>query len=249
MKTIRMVILDDNLDKARNYEKICRELGEKQNIILESKLYNSCKTLEFDLYKPIFCKRLDMILFNLSEKNTLEAALEFRKMGYIGLIIFLGEATREPDCEKVFDAKSFNFVKMKKESVPVDFERFSEVLKQSIETIKKNNAESLLLTYGGEIKQIDIDDVLYFNVVDKTITVYYGQGETYSFISSLSKIEARLRGYNFVRASRASLVSVKMIESLTHSDVLLKDGTTVDVGRQCYKGIKNAMEEQEGGRL
>jgi DNA-binding LytR/AlgR family response regulator len=242
MKKLRIAVLDDNALEGKNYEKLCRELCEKQGIAVETKVYEKYAALEFDLDDSSFCKRLNIVLFAISEKNNLEAVLALRETGYAGLIIIMGEESCGPDCEKLFDAETFNFVKT--EMTERELERFQNVLKKAVKTVVKSQIEKLVVSYGGKVKQIDMNDIMYFHVQDKTSTVYCEGGESFSFIAPISKMEVRLRGKDFIRCAKSYLVSAASIVSLTHSEAMLKDGTIIRIGRRYYNEVENLIMKE-----
>ena len=239
---MRIVICDDTYEEAQFYEKLCRKLGETYGIFVELKLYVSSEELLFDLESAEFRKKLDVIFFSLHEKN-LEMPKQIREAGYAGLIIFIGGAEMLMTYEQLFDTETYNFIQRSR--MPEHIERFAHIFQNAAKMVAKNHVEKLVLSYGGEIRQIDLNEVHYFEVQKYALIVHYGAGETFTFISSLAKMEHHLKGRDFVRASRFYLISLKAIKEVKSGTVVMQDGVTISVGRKYYAEIKAAMGVRE----
>ena len=241
MKKMRIVICDNNLAEARFYESLCRDLAQGLDVSTELKLYTSTDRLLSDLESPEFCKRLDVIFFALAEDN-LQIPYFIRDSGYANLITFLGGPEMLLPYEALFDTEVYNFVQ--KIRTPEHLERFSQIFQSASKAVSKSQAEKLALSYGGEIRQIDIDDIHYFEVKQHALIVHYGAGESFTFISSLAKMENNLKGRKFLRASRFHLISLGAVEKLTFGNILMRDGSNIPVGRKYYVELKNAMDKK-----
>jgi len=234
---MRIVIYGGEAAEAGFYEEVCRKLGTEHQIPVELKVYLSSDALLFDLQNPEFRKRLDVIFFNLTEQN-IEVPHEMRDVGYHGLIVLVGGAEMILPYEQLFDTEAYNFVQKN------DLKRFISVFLSAAKTVAKNNEEKLSLSYGGEIRQIDIGEIQYFEVQQHTLVVHYGKGESFTFVSSLAKMEQHLKGRKFMRASRFYLISVNAVHKLSFNNALMLSGANVPVGRKFYAEIKKAMDQK-----
>ena len=241
MKNIRIVICNNNYEEAEFYENFCRDLGSKNNVSLGIKVYDSTNSLLFDLDNPEFRERLDVIFFTFTEEN-LEAPHAIRDTGYSGLIVLMGGAEMIAPYEQLFDTETYNFVQTDRSRQ--NLERFSKIFQSAAKVVAKTHAEKLALSYGGEIRQIDIDDIHYFEVQTHTLIVHYGRGETFSFISSLSKMENHLKGREFMRVSRFYLVSLNAVQKVSSNNIVMRDGANIPIGRKYYAKLKDRMNEK-----
>jgi DNA-binding LytR/AlgR family response regulator len=67
--------------------------------------------------------------------------------------------------------------------------RFANVFERAVAAVVRVRSEKLMLTYGGEIRQIEIEDILYFESQDKALIAHYGKGGQFTFVSPISKRE------------------------------------------------------------
>jgi len=242
MKKIRIVICDKNIEDAQFYEKLCREFGDKYSIYIEIKIYTTADSFLFDLENIEFRKRVDVIFFTLTD-SYIESPELLRKTGYNGIAVFVGEPEVIVSCEKLFDARAYNFIQ--KSSDSKHLERFLRVFQNATNTAEKTRTERLVLSYGGEIRQIHISDIHYFEVSEHFLTVCYGEDEKFTFISSLAKMENHLKGRNFIRVSRFYLISIDAIKQITSKSVLMCNDKEIPVGRKYYTKLKSFMEQDD----
>ena len=240
-KNMRIVIYSNDTTEAKFYEALCRELGEKYHISVELKLYDSSDTLLFDLGDPEFCKRLDVIYFALDKHNTDIPAL-IRDAGYTNLIVFIGGEEMIVPYEQLFDAEAYNFVQNSRTAEHL--QRFADIFQKAGAVVARERTERLVLSYGGEIRQIDISHIHYFEVQKHILIIHYGNGENFSFISSLSKMEQHLKGRKFMRVSRFYLISLNAVQKITANSAIMCDGTDIPVGRKFYAELKSTMEKK-----
>ena len=104
----------------------------------------------------------------------------------------------------------------------------------------------MLFTGIGEYRNIAINDIKYFEVRGKIITVYYGS-KSFEFISTIGKLENLLFAKGFLRVHRSFLVSLQHIKNFTYEEITLIDNTEIPVGRKYYSGLKEAMKENAIG--
>jgi len=242
MKKMRIVVCDNNPSHAQFYERLCHGLGQRHNVPVEVKSCPTGNDLLFDLENPVFKKRLDIVFYSLSAVNTVELAAQIREMGYAGLIILIGEEGTDVVLENLFDTEIFNFVRKGDRKEYID--RFEEVFCKAVRAVAKTYEEKLALSYAGEIRHIDISDIQYFEKQDRGINVYYGDGEKFYFISTITKLENQLKGKDFHKASQSCLVSLQSVQHLNSTQILMKNGNTVFVSRQFYSMLKEEINKR-----
>jgi len=242
MKKMCIVIYSHDMAEAQFYETLCRKLSRERHIPIELKSYRSGSELLFDFEEePNFRKRVDVLYIVLNEAD-LELSDQIRKLGYANLIVFIGLKEIEMSYEYLFDTRIYNFVQVG--DAPANLDRFAQIFQEAGEVIAKRYAERLILSYGGEIRQIDIRQIHYFEVQQHTLVVHYGEGEAFTFISSLSKIENQLKGRGFMRVSRFYVVSVYAVQSLTADSALMLDGASIPLGRKYHALLKEAIDKK-----
>jgi len=238
---MRIVIYNNDIEVAQFYEDLCRKLGKEMSTQVELKVYTSSDSLLFDMDDSEFCKKLDIIFLTLNAGN-IKIPDRIREAGYTNLIVLIGGEEMVVTYEQLFDMEAYNFVRDSR--TPACLERFSQIFQRAREEIAQRRSEKLILSYGGEIQQIAIHDINYFEVQNyTTLNVFYGDAKKFTFISSLSKMENHLKGRKFMRASRFYLVSLDAVQKIMPNSVIMRDGTDIPVGRRYYMALKSAVNQ------
>lgn len=235
---IRVVICEDTNNEREKLIKLCREMEDKYQLKLGLKTYTSGNALVFDLGEPKNCNSIDILFLDihLPGISGIEVAKEARRIGYIGVIIFV---TKSKDYfEDAFDVKAINYL-VKGERTNY---RFESVFQQAIEAVKDVRQEVIVLSGLEGFKQIEIKDISYFEVANRIITVHYKKNKTFEFISTFQKLENQLFDRGFQRIHRAYLVSIYAIKNFSYQEVILKTGEVLPVGRKYYTALKEEME-------
>ena len=93
---------------------------------------------------------------------------------------------------------------------------------------------------NGEIHNVNIDEIQYFDVSKHRVYVHLSDGEPLDFRENLSKVEETFENHGFVRVNSGCLVNMLWIKHIYQNDIELKDGKVVSVSR----GRKNDVKEK-----
>jgi DNA-binding LytR/AlgR family response regulator len=231
------VVCDDNKADLGMYVKLCQKISENHNIDIEVKTYESGSDLLFDLEEPKFFNTLDLLLLDITMPGIdgVETARQARRVGYTGLIIFI--TTSEEHYTDAFDVGAFHYI-----TKGASIKRFEEIFMKAVELLKETNKEHVVLSGWGELKQIKIRDIHYFEVVKGTMKVFYDD-DTFEFNSTLDKLEEHLKNRGFQRIHRNYLVSLLKVKSVTYTEAIMADGAVLPVGRTYYPGLKEEIKK------
>jgi len=238
MRKLRIVLCEDDSIQCELYTELCREVSKKNRVDIEMKVYRSGSDFLFDLEDPKFYSTLDILLLDIHMPGVcgVETAREAREIGFGGVIIFI-TASKE-HYANAFDVGAFHYITKGEH----DFERFEEILLKAFKQAKNMRQEVIVLSCGGEIKQIEIQKIEYFEIFQRMLTVYYGD-EIFEFISTLEKLENQLAGHGFQRIHRCYLVSLSHIKKLSYTGVTMQNGVVLPVGRKYYPFLKEYVEK------
>jgi DNA-binding LytR/AlgR family response regulator len=92
----------------------------------------------------------------------------------------------------------------------------------------------MTLSYHGERINILISDIIYFEVLNHTVTVHYYKDDTvekFECYSGLTKIEKKLEGKGFVRVHKSYLVAERHIYKRMPDHIEMANGDRVPVGK------------------
>lgn len=234
----RIALCDDDPGDLDYYEKkILKYAGERKP---DTKIlkYQTPAQLLFALSDVQDLADVIFLDIHMPELDGIALAEKIRDAGYRGEIVFL--TVSEEDMLRAFDVRAFNYILKGKTSE----ERFRRVLYSVMDASSKKQSASVMLSSGGESINLPISDIIYFEVSDHLIVAYFGK-ETFSFISTIGKLENRLRHYGFIRIHRSFLVSGSYIERFDRKQVVLKDGRRLPVSRNRYADLKDSLRQEE----
>ena len=232
----RIALCDDNPEDLVLYEKMLRDYMKDLVTDVEILTYQTPGSLLFavedinDLADTMF---LDI---RMPGTDGIELVKKLRSAGYKNDIVYLTNS--EEDMLRAFDVGALNYMVKNKTSQ----ERAEFVVRQAVRSALKKQSAKLILTSGGETRNIPIVDVRFFEVKDHLIVVHYGD-DSFTFISSMGKIENRLESQGFIRIHRAYLVSSRYIKSFNNKEVVLITGEYLPVSRKQYPLVRKIMFE------
>ena len=235
-----VVICDDNPIERENLLEVTTHISKSEGYDAEFEVFENAKQMLFELEDKL--ELIDVILLdiNMPGIDGMEAALKLRSNGYIGEIVFT--TVSKSHMLGAFDVRAFNYI-VKGET---DSAKTVRIIKGVLGIASEKSKEYMLFTGIGEYRNIAINDIKYFEVRGKIITVYYGS-KSFEFISTIGKRENLLFTKGFLRVHRSFLVSLQYIKTFTYEEVTLIDRTVISVGRKYYSGLKEAMKENAIG--
>jgi DNA-binding LytR/AlgR family response regulator len=192
-----------------------------------------------DFEDPKFHNNVDMLFLDIfmPGSNGIEVAREARQLGYTGTIIFL--TVSEENYRDAFDVGAFHYI-TKGESV----QRFEEIFLKAVDTTKQASQKEVVLSGWGEIKKLPVRSIVYFEVINKVITVCYDD-QKFEFQGSLQSLENQLANSGFLRIHRNYLVSLTYVRSIAYEEVTLINGKKLPVGRKYYGKMKEAVQKMK----
>ena len=224
---MNIFLCDDSADQLSLCKKTLTQLTGKHDVHASIKAFPSGEALLFeaeDSYTTLDLVYLDIRMPGL---NGLETAKRLRQIGYLGDIVFF---TYTPDFAiDGYDVSALHYVLKEQTSS----EKFEEIFLRACERKQRRESEVLVLTCAGESRCIPIEDIRYFEIQQRIVTVYYG-GERFEFYSTMLRLEEQLFNKGFVRTHKSFLVSKRFIHSIDSAHVLLDTGEELPVGKRYY---------------
>lgn len=100
--------------------------------------------------------------------------------------------------------------------------------------------ETIKIQLNGELIDLNVEDVLYMEVMQHNVTVHVrkdptGTGEkNYEIYSSLTELEEKLAHRGFLRIHKSFLVNMRRITRFQSKAALLDNGVTLRVSEKAY---------------
>ena len=233
-----IVAICDNEETQRlGYEKRILALCDEMTLNVELLSYSKGKQLLFELDSQKNYPDLILMESELSDISGVAAAKTLRERGYKGELIFISKNDRY--WMDAFDLKACNYV-LKGETIP---DRFNVVFKSAVTTIIEKDTEYMLLSCNGQSVSIKLQNIQYFEVFNRILTVHY-EDKSFEFYSTMGKIEQQLRNQKFIRIHKSYLISLNYVSASNRNEVTMLDGTRLPLGRTYAKTLKEAWREK-----
>lgn len=115
-------------------------------------------------------------------------------------------------------------------------EAFSELYKKII----NDNMSYDFETYEGFVN-ININEIVYFEIIDHLISIYYKE-QKLTIRGSLNKYEKLFGGCGFIRIHTGFLVNFRHIFSIEKADVVLDSGERLSLSRRRTETVKSQFQ-------
>ncbi len=185
----------------------------------------------------------DIVLLDIEMTgiNGIETALELRKGGYEGMIIFLTSHK-----EMVFDSfqvKPYNyFVK------PIDIDKVNRILKNAINEVIDRKTTHFEAVSNNHTFRIQIDDIYYFECNGRKIDIHTKNG-IITILGKMNQIEASLQNKQFFRCHKGYLVNFEHVCEFSNNEIILTNNQKVLISRLKINSFKEAFKAFMKGNI
>ena len=222
-----IVICDDNAEQSSLCKRAILRLSRQHGVHAKIKTFPSGDAMLFeaeDTYATLDLVYLDI---HMPGQNGMETAKRLREIGYLGDIVFF---TVSPDFAIAgYDVSALHYMVKNKTTD----EKFEEIFLRACERKARRESEVLVLTCAGESRCIPVEDIRYFEIQQRIVTVVYAK-ERFEFYSTMMRLEEQLFNRGFVRTHKSFLVNKRYIHSIDSARVLLDSGEELPVGKRYY---------------
>jgi len=172
----------------------------------------------------------------LGEDDGIEIAKTLRREGYIGEIIFL--ALDSKCYVQAFEVRAFQYV--------IKQEAYEALLEQTVINLLKQLEYGLMkyiwVTDNREYRQILMEDIYYFEVNKRNITIHYKDG-SFQFLYTMGKIQDRLSDRQFVRIHQSYLVARWSVKRIVGGKIHMVNGVELPIGRTYRKMVYDDLKQ------
>jgi DNA-binding LytR/AlgR family response regulator len=224
---MHIFICDDSAEHASLCKKTLLSLSTRHGVHVKIKTFPSGEALLFEAEDAYTMLDLIYLDIRLPGTNGLETAKRLREIGYLGDIVFFSVS---PDYAiDGYDVSALHYVVKDKTSA----EKFEEIFLRACARKQRRESEVLVLACAGESRCVPVEDIRYFEIQQRIVTVYYGS-EAFEFYSTMMRLEEQLFDKGFVRTHKSFLVSKRYIRSIDSTRVLLDTGEALPVGKRYF---------------
>ncbi|MBW3082179.1 LytR/AlgR family response regulator transcription factor [Bifidobacterium phasiani] len=190
-----------------------------------------------DHYAPIY----DILLLDIEMKRMdgMEAARRVRERDDSVVIVFITAAPQY--AISGYEVRALSYLLK-----PVPWFAFSQEMKRSIDAVRRNTDESLLVETGSKQLRVELAEIVYIESIRHTIVIHTLGGKL-SITGTLKELEARLAGADFFRSNSCYLVNLRYVVAVEDQDCVLSTGERLRISRPRKKAFLAALADYMGG--
>ena len=145
-----------------------------------------------------------------------------------------------------------NFKKKETENTELVFENdelnalntnLESKLSIALVNLKKSTSNSMILQVGRKKVNVEFKDIKYISAEDFG-TRFYLRDKSYWTDKTLKDVLSELPIDQFLQIFRSTIIHINEIQEIASSNVILKDGTKLKVGRSFKSTIQNTFKDQ-----
>ncbi len=179
-------------------------------------------------------REIDILFLDIrmGEVDGLETALELRRRGFGGYLIFT-TVLREMVFQS-FAAEPFDYLVK-----PIGAEDFNRTMERLLSSMS-GQGKSLLVQRGSESRIVTLGEIVYCEVMDRKIYLHLRSGETVDYYDRIDRLEEKL-DRRFYRCHRSYLINLQYLRSYRKGIAVLESGLG--------EGFSQTAEMREKGKL
>lgn len=163
--------------------------------------------------------------FEAEEYTGIDLARRLRQVNERALVFFVTNFIEYAPAG--YEVQAFRYI-LKRDMGEV-LERY---IMQAVEHLAEGQ-ECLNLRDREEAVQIALDEIIYLEVMDHSVSIHTQDG-VHSLSATLSGLEQKLEMHGFLRIHKSYLVNMRCIRRFRSRECLLSDGTTLSVSERNY---------------
>ena len=188
-------------------------------------------------YTPVY----DILLLDIemSEMDGMAAARRIRERDDKVVIVFITAAPQY--AISGYEVRALSYLLK-----PLPWFAFSQELKKSIDMVRRNGDDSMLIETSNGQMRLNLADILYLESIRHTIVIHTLEGKL-SINGTLKDMEAKLADHHFFRSNSCYLVNLKHVTGVADQDCVMSNGEQLRVSRPRKKAFLAALTDYMGG--
>lgn len=241
IKLLNIAICDDDLIFASKIETMLLEISKKRLLEMHIEVYFDGSELWNDISRGDTYELLYLDI-EMEKLNGIDVAKKIRENDTNAIIIYI--SNYENYFIELFEVEPFRFIKK-----PVDEKIFSNYFDKAYERMLQDEAY-FEYRFNKVSYKILTKNIIYFESSGRLINVKYKDGEG-KFYGKLSTIEKQLQNGKipFLRIHQSFLVNYRFVSKISFSNVILFDGTELQISEDRQKMIRAKYNELLGGEF
>lgn len=225
-----VAICDSNLLIIDKISDIVHRLLKKKNYFCELETFQTLEELE-----AVFAsKPFSLIIIDIDLKGSRSFIENVRRLNKnTGIILTSGDDTF---WHYGYEMHAISFIVK-----PLSEKRMENAILRSIKYVMTKDCLIGIKDYRGKSYSVRPADILYIDIIDKSITVHLTDKSEITYKGTLSDVSDKLTE-PFLRCHNSYIVNMDYIDYYKRYEFILKDGTQIRISKQQYKKILREFE-------
>ncbi len=164
--------------------------------------------------------------------NGIQLANEIRRRDQVAKIIFLTSSTEF--AVDSYSVNAFNYLVK-----PIQKDKLFSVLEKAFNDIFRDLNQYFVLKARTGLFKVFLHELIYLEVIGRTIYFHQKAGITIESISTMSQIEAvLLKDKRFIKPHRSYIVNLDYVKNLSQDGFTTTSGLFIPVSRNAFKDVK-----------
>lgn len=228
---IGVLICDNDLFFLEHVRSLAEAYFRSQRINVKLYTYSNAQNISPQIYKSVDIALLD-VDFESNDYNGLDIARSLRVYRQDSVIIFVTNFIEY--APEGYEVQAFRYIL--KRQLGSDLCKYLTLATSQLKCVR----ETVKLQINGEIIDVPLPDILYFEVCQHNVTILLKNDRSskpkkaYSFYASLTDLETQLSARGFLRTHKSYLVNMQHITKFQCREITLDNRITLRVSEKNY---------------
>ena len=237
---INIAVVEDSIDDLNNCLSLLDKYSKEKNVQFDIQTFESG-----DAFLMRFKSQFDFIILdiNLSAMNGIDVARSVRTKDEEVIIMFATNLAKYATNGYEVDAIDFALK-------PLTYASFYLRLERVMKKLNKKSDSFLVVPSDGGFSKINVNDVLYVEVISHDIIFHMISGQDITTSGTLKKYDEKLKDLWFIRCNSCYLVNAHKIKRVEKLDIQLVNDEIIAISHPKKKSFmerfkKYVLEEGE----
>lgn len=230
---INIAIVEDSAEDLANCLSLLEKYSKEKNVDFNIQTFESG-----DAFLMRFKSQFDFIILdiNLSAMNGIDVARVVRSKDEEVIIMFATNLAKY--ATKGYEVDAVDFVLK-----PLTYASFYLRIERVMKKLNKKSDSFLVVPSDGGFNKINLNDVLYIEVISHDIIFHLQNGEDLTTSGTLKKYEEKLKDFWFIRCNSCYLVNAHKIKRVEKLDIQLINNQVVAISHPKKKSFMESFKK------
>ena len=230
---INIAVVEDSIDDLNNCLSLLDKYSKEKNVQFDIQTFESG-----DAFLIRFKSQFDFIILdiNLSAMNGIDVARSVRTKDEEVIIMFATNLAKYATNGYEVDAIDFALK-------PLTYASFYLRLERVMKKLNKKSDSFLVVPSDGGFSKINVNDVLYVEVISHDIIFHMISGQSITTSGTLKKYDEKLKDLWFIRCNSCYLVNAHKIKRVEKLDIQLVNDEVIAISHPKKKSFMESFKK------